>query len=350
MSRQVPRLFFVVTINNWNQEQYQEFVTWCDIHCNYYVIGKEVGNSGTPHLQCFIALKDRKREDTLRKVFAFKPHFEVAKADGKTCSDYCKKGEQSHEEWSEAGVEGPNFGKNADFLEKGRIPTTIKGVGKVKADYGLAIELAKQRKFDAIDPGILIRHYGNLQRIAADNPVKADDLPTVCGLWIYGPPGTGKSHTARQLYPNFYDKACNKWADGYEGQDAWLLDDFDKVHKPLGHFLKRWSDKYAFSCEVKGTTRFIRPKKIIVTSNYHPNQIWDDDQTLCDAIIRRFEFRWMSEVYNPPDELPYVNFIRPMEVDIRSNSPPIPTPPDRNEITPIDIDDDNMIFGTQYFD
>jgi len=38
------------------------------------------------------------------------------------CSNYCKKGEQPHDEWTIQGIEGPNFGLNAHFLEFGEIP------------------------------------------------------------------------------------------------------------------------------------------------------------------------------------------------------------------------------------
>lgn len=32
----------------------------------------------------------------------------------------------------------------------------------------------------------------------------------------------------------------------------------------------------------------IRPKHVIVTSNYHPEDIWSDDQITLSCILRRF--------------------------------------------------------------
>jgi len=43
--------------------------------------------------------------------------------------------------------------------------------------------------------------------------------------------------------------------------------------------MKRWLDKYPFQAPVKGGYMLIRPKKIVVTSNYTVREIWSDEQT-----------------------------------------------------------------------
>lgn len=76
------------------------------------------------------------------------------------------------------------------------------------------------------------------------------------------------------------------------GQEEVLLEDVDKSHKDwLGNFLKIWTDWWEFRAEVKGGSILIGPfKKFWVTSNYHPRDIWNDDDALLEAIMARFNF------------------------------------------------------------
>lgn len=70
-----------------------------------------------------------------------------------------------------------------------------------------------------------------------------------------------------------------------------LIDDLSKDHRFMGYFLKRWCDHYPFRAEYKGGSKTIRPRAIIVTSNYSIEDIFGDDQVLVGAIKRRFKVK-----------------------------------------------------------
>jgi len=92
----------------------------------------------------------------------------------------------------------------------------------------------------------------------------------------------------RTTEPSLYVKAQNKWWDGYQGEEAVLIDDFDLQGKCLGHYLKIWSDKWKCTGEIKGSTIPLNFKRIYITSNYSINNIFGEDSVLEAAIKRRF--------------------------------------------------------------
>lgn len=151
-------------------------------------------------------------------------------------------------------------------------------------------EAAKSNCFDTIPSDVYVRHYNTLKAIAKDHAIAPPDLDGSLkhAIWAYGSSRTGKSYWARNAYPGAFFKLANKWWDCYRGHDYVILDDFDACHECLGYHLKIWGDCYAFGAEVKGSTILSRPKMLIVTSNYHPRDIWGGKPQTLDAILERF--------------------------------------------------------------
>lgn len=78
------------TLNNYTDEQYN---TICLIECKYHVIGKEVGEKGTKHLQGYIEYVNAMSFDSVRTML-FNSHIEKRMGTRIQAAEYCKKEKQ----------------------------------------------------------------------------------------------------------------------------------------------------------------------------------------------------------------------------------------------------------------
>jgi hypothetical protein len=90
--------------------------------------------------------------------------------------------------------------------------------------------------------------------------------------------------------------------EGYAQQEVVLLEDMDPYHIKLGYHLKIWADRYSFRGRVLFGSIVLRPKKIVITSQYHPHEIWGNDQKTVDAITDRFNIRVLEAREKPAGE------------------------------------------------
>lgn len=265
------------TLNNYTAEdetffREKAFVEW---DARYLVVGKEVGESGTPHLQGFCCFRENKRLAALKKLDG-RAHWEQTRGSAQQAAAYCRKG-------SGTSAEPANF----DGWEFGELPLGgIDGGAAVAEKWSIARRAACAGNFDEIPDNIFVTHYSNLVRISERYVKRPEDLKGTTGMWIYGQPGCGKSYVARSFCnDNFYVKSINKWWDGYGGEERVVIDDVSSNHKWLGDSLKIWLDQYAFRGEMKGGGVWMRPKLIVITSNFKPDEIWEGVELA--AITRR---------------------------------------------------------------
>lgn len=79
------------TLNNYTDQDLSQLSQQFETTCKFYIIGKEVGENGTPHLQGYFEREHQVRFDTLKKIIP-KAHLEIAKGNRKQNIEYCSKG------------------------------------------------------------------------------------------------------------------------------------------------------------------------------------------------------------------------------------------------------------------
>nr|WAE42391.1 MAG: replication associated protein [Cressdnaviricota sp.] len=260
---------FIFTINNYTPEDEQSVA---DIECKWIIAGKEVApTTGTPHLQCAIVVSS---PTSIRALSKRLPRAAIRVMDGtpEQSRTYCSKSDTAPYERGVCPISN---------VEKGN---------KEKRRWADAFSAVQENRLDDVPKDILCTKLKSVEYAVQRVKQTKTDLSTLTEWlheWRYGETGTGKSETARADNPGAYIKDPTKdWWDGYNGEEVVIIEDFDKYQVKQGGDMKRWLDKYPFQAPIKGGYLLIRPKKIVVTSNYRVEEIWSDEQTV-GPILRR---------------------------------------------------------------
>jgi len=232
----------------------------------YTIIGKEVGESGTPHYQGFTYFQNKK---SLFQIKSYLPraHLEPARGTNSEAIEYCKK-DGDFEEWGScpSGPQGQNdkWKKVLQLARKGDVKT-------IEEDY----------------PAIFLRYHNKL--LGLHKPERPIILDTLQNEWWHGATGTGKSRHLWTTYPDHYQKSLNKWWDGYQNESTVAIEEWSPKNECTSSQLKIWADRYPFTAEIKGgTLQKIRPQRIIILSNYTIDECFKESQDL-EPIKRRFK-------------------------------------------------------------
>jgi len=273
------------TFNN-----YPNTVLVDSIPCAYIIYGFEVGDSGTPHLQGFISFQSQKTQSAVIKLMPG-CHIEQMLSNVEACIEYCK--------------------KDGKFVERGVVPKSLGTHNKKQQeDWAQILVAAKERRLEDVPPEIRLKYCRNLDYIAdqEDRFRVHASLDVLQNEWRYGATGSGKTRSVEEEFPLHYKKMCNKWWDGYMGEEVVLIDEFNKeAAKYLAHHLKLWCDHYPFRAEKKGGSIVIRPKRIIVTSNYSLADCFSEDtEGSLDPLKRRFKEHHYSNLISKKQKIDYI--------------------------------------------
>lgn len=265
-SKKVYRCF-LFTWNNYDESSIEYLRSEIVPKSKYVIWGKEIApNTGTPHLQGFVQFPNQKSVGACIKLFPGNHITPVTVDNG--CAKYST--------------------KDGDYEEHGVRPMTPKEKGAREIErWERTRNLAKAGTIEEVDADIYLRMYRTLKEIAKDHMPDVDSIPELENEWIYGVSGSGKTRGVLERYPEAYLKTCNKWWDGYQGEETVLIDDIDETHKCLVHHLKIWGDHKPFLAETKGGMKKIRPKRIICTSNVPLSEMAEHPHL--EALKRRYK-------------------------------------------------------------
>lgn len=279
--RSSPQLrHFCFTLNNYDEGAFASIKEFLEQESKYWIIGREVGESGTPHLQGYASLRGRHSFDHVRNKLGTRCHVERARGTARQNREYCC--------------------KDGNFTEGGSIH---EGGNKADRDsiansFVVALGSGNQGVAEFADtfPGTYMFSGHNMLRnaLSLKPPI---ERPAISVLWLWGLPGVGKSRRAHEQLPDAYIKEPRtKWWNGYLCEADVIIDDFGPNGIDINHLL-RWFDRYKCLVENKGGMIALYATTFIVTSNFHPRDIFkfgDEINPQLPALERRIVIEEMS--------------------------------------------------------
>lgn len=260
---------FAFTWNNYHLvDNWQEIliVAVQNLGANYIIAAHEIApTTGTPHLQGYVQL-DKKRYFTTVVKFLPGSHITPVMGSSQDNVTYCNKVDTNPIEW-------------------GTIRSIARGRAKQAADWEFLIRKCEEGDLQYIrdhHPREYLIYFNTWKKIQVEH-MKPEAKERLC-IWLYGKPRVGKSRYCHSRWPDAYWKNANKWWDGYRGEDVVVLDDLGTDH--LAEYLKRWADRYKVTAEVKSSSVTLDYDVFVVTSNFHPDQLFAQAPPATQQAIR----------------------------------------------------------------
>lgn len=239
-----PSRKWIFTLNNYTEN---ECTTLEELDVQRIVVGKEVGENGTPHLQGFIVFKSNYRLSSLKKLLP-RAHWTVPVGTPDACWNYCCK-------------------EHVWLRKDNRV-----GQG-ARTDWALAKAQAEEGAWDDIDASVLIRFGSGLLRVRELSlRSRQPNWRNVRVYLFWGDTGTGKTRCAVEDGAFIVNHGSTGWTfNGYDGEDAICLDEF-YGDMPLRQLL-RICDGYRYNGQLRGGG--VVPAlwtKVYITSNANPRE------------------------------------------------------------------------------
>lgn len=270
---------WVFTLNNPTEQDKQDVLSLC---YQYLVFQLERGASGTPHYQGIVVLDKKQRLSTLKKSVPrahFEPmrgrveqaaHYAAKPHEGCDCN-HCKKAQ------AEDRLEGPWYhgvhrdsGTRSDLVT---LQTDIKS--------GMTLEdLADNHFSHFLRYGRGIHEYRRMHSVPRAWKTE---------VWfLFGPSNSGKTWIAHQMARNLFVKPHGTWWTGFDSHTDVLLDEFTSTKYGKITDLNQWFDQYPCTAPVHGGTVNFNPRRVWITSNIHPRDLFPKVTEKAPELVRAF--------------------------------------------------------------
>lgn len=253
------------TINHYDGTEVPALKDWSQV--SYCVVGQEVGEQGTPHLQGYVEFKQQVLLSTFKNKVSRKLHVAERRGTPAQASDYCKKDGQ-FDEWG-------------SISQQGR-----------RTDLEVACEMistgAKIRDVAVSYPDTFVKFHKGFKALQTALIEPRSEVPNV--TVYYGETGVGKSRKAREVTerPYVWGPEQGLWFDGYEGEKDVIFEEF-RGQLAFGHML-RMLDRYDCKVQYKGGMCEFAATNIVITSPVHPREWYPNlaaEEGKMDQLMRR---------------------------------------------------------------
>lgn len=251
--------------------------------CLFFVAQKEkCPRTGRLHFQGYARFSNQVSLCALKKWLPT-AHWELSKGSEEQNIKYCTKDESRAE-----GEEPLTFG---DAVQPGK-RTDLAQVRQIIEDGGGMREVCQSTdSTQAIRCAEILLKYIEPGR---------NFKPEV--RWYHGSTGSGKTRSAVEEFPNAWISGKNlKWWEGYDAHKEVIVDDFRKDFCTF-HELLRILDRYPYRIEVKGASRQLLAKVIVITCPWPPEVLYQGRSVEdIGQLVRRIdEVRLFGDPVAPP--------------------------------------------------
>lgn len=290
VSRHKSRIF-LLTVNPESLKHYNDIKTYFDglKSCNYYLV---VEHHGQKQQHYHIAAQFKNATAlSLKRLYG--AHVKVGKYGSiQDMVRYCKCEDVKHKK---KGITYTIIDEHGEMKIGNRYPT-IKEVKEMGRDERDELPIQYQR---------IIKDINDEQREEEEfdkmlDEIDNDNLKAPHIIYVHGEPGQGKTYGAYKLalkmFPksdigrisinNNFCKITKKYARCY------VIEEFRPSQMAAADFLQL-TDKYGYSCNIKGGHQFVRPDCIFICSVKHPSEIYKDENN--KQFIRRITDYYVAE-------------------------------------------------------